>query len=99
MQVFSSGRRKRLLKLEKRGENGVSQKERGRGRGEREEKIFSPLPLPSFLFSPSQKITVSKVNFTRFEVTCCAGVFFGQAKAPVETRKEGRKWGESKGAG
>ena len=53
MQVFSSGRRKRLLKLEKRGENGVSQKERGRGRGEREEKIFSPLPLPSFLFSPS----------------------------------------------
>ena len=53
MQVFSSGRWKRLLKLEKRGENGVSEKERGRGRGEREEKIFSPLPLPSFLFSPS----------------------------------------------
>ena len=34
---------KRMLKLEKRGENGASQKERG---------IFSPLLLPSFLLSP-----------------------------------------------
>ena len=39
-----------MLKLEKNGENGASQKERGRGRGER---FFSPLPLPSFLLSPS----------------------------------------------
>ena len=40
-----------MLKLEKNGENGTSQKERGRGRGER--RFFSPLPLPSFLLSPS----------------------------------------------
>ena len=37
-------------------------------------------------------------------LACSAGVFFGRAnfflaKAHVETRKEGRKWGESKGAG
>ena len=37
-------------------------------------------------------------------VACNAGVFFGRAnvllaKAHVETRNEGRKWGESKGAG
>ena len=39
-----------------------------------------------------------------FGLACSAGVFFGRAngllvKAHVETRKEGRKWGESKGAG
>ena len=38
------------------------------------------------------------------KLACSAGVFFGHgnvllAKALVETRKEGRKWGESKGAG
>ena len=37
-------------------------------------------------------------------VACSAGVFFGRtnvllSKAHVETPKEGRKWGESKGAG
>ena len=37
----------------------------------------------------------------RPRLTCSAGVFFGRAnvliaKAHVETRKEGRKWGESK---
>ena len=35
-----------MFKLEKSGENGASQKERGRGRED-----FSPLPLPSFLLS------------------------------------------------
>ena len=34
-----------------------------------------------------------------FFSACSACVFFGLAKAHVETRKEGRKWGESKGAG
>ena len=37
-------------------------------------------------------------------LACSADIFFGRAnvllaKAHVETRKEGRKWGESKGAG
>ena len=37
-------------------------------------------------------------------LACSASVFFGRAnfflaKAHVETRKEGREWGESKGAG
>ena len=41
---------------------------------------------------------------TLYTVACSAGIFFGHtnvllAKAHVETRKEGRKWGESKGAG
>ena len=34
-----------------------------------------------------------------FFSACSTCVFFGLAKAHVETRKEGRKWGESKGAG
>ena len=44
------------------------------------------------------------ICYCRGALACSAGVFFGRAnvllaKAHVETRKEGRKWGESKGAG
>ena len=44
------------------------------------------------------------LGLSHLELACSAGVFFGRAnfflaKAHVETRKEGRKWGESKGAG
>ena len=44
-----------MLKLEKRGGNGATQKEQGRGRGEEEEKrsFFSPLPSPLSFFRPS----------------------------------------------
>ena len=46
-----------MFKLEKRGENGVSQRERGKGREERRENLRNSLfvvfsPLPSFLLSP-----------------------------------------------
>ena len=48
VQVFSSGARmfcsrKHMLKLEKRGENGVSQKEQG---------------FPSFALAPTVKVTI-----------------------------------------
>ena len=44
-----------MLKLEKRGENRTSQKERGRGRGERRENaiFFLPSPSPLSFFRPS----------------------------------------------
>ena len=44
-----------MLKLEKRGENGASQKERGRGRGERRENTNSGLRLPAFEVSPKEQ--------------------------------------------
>ena len=46
-------RKSAMLKLEKRGENGASQKERDRGREERRAYFFSPLPLPPSFFRPS----------------------------------------------
>ena len=50
-----------MLKLEKRGENKASQKERGRGRGERKKKrlfFFSPPPFPSFALAPALRVTI-----------------------------------------
>ena len=68
MQAFSSGtrilfaRESALLKLQKRGRNGASQRA---GEGERREKrkrlIFSPLPLPLFLLSPFRSSSYSRV--------------------------------------
>ena len=44
-----------MFKLEKSGENGASQKERGRGR----EDFFSPPPplFPSFVLAPTLRVT------------------------------------------
>ena len=52
----------------------------------------------------AQKCWKSCANESNIVVTRSAGVFIGRAnvllaKAHVETPKEGRKWGESNGAG
>ena len=51
-----------------------------------------------------KKCWKSCANESNIVVTCSAGVFIGRAnvllaKAHVETRKEGKKWVESNGAG
>ena len=63
------------------------------------------LKYKEIVFSFSlRKFNNPDVTKTATLVACSAGVFFGRAnvllaKTHVETRKEGRKWGESKGAG
>ena len=50
-----------MLKLQKRGENGMSQRSKGGG-GEREEKVFFPPslcpPFPSFSLTPTLMVTI-----------------------------------------
>ena len=49
-----------MLKLETRGENGASQKERGGAQEERRENFFSPSPplFPSFALGPTLTVTI-----------------------------------------
>ena len=76
------------------------------------EQIFSkncrwvPLIRAYSIFYLSEILIYKLHNicYCRGTLACSAGVFFGcanvlLAKAHVETRKEGRKWGESKEAG
>ena len=62
-------------------------------------RAYSIFYLPEILIYVPRNIC-----YCRGALACSAGVFFGRAnvllvKAHVETRKKGRKWGESKGAG
>jgi len=64
-----------------------------------ENSRFSSL-LSAWDVSPGESL-FWPILIPRPRLTCSAGVFFGRAnvliaKAHVETRKEGRKWGESK---
>ena len=69
--------------------------------------IFRQYVLIQYFICYLSEILIYKLHnicYCRGTLACSAGVFFGcanvlLAKAHVETRKEGRKWGESKGAG
>ena len=68
------------------------------------DRYRAPLSIQSLTLSTSCYQRQTCITTSINKVACSAGVFFRRAnvllaKAHVETRKEGRKWGESKGAG